>query len=49
MSAEDRREIAEIAKEAARQAIVDAAREGLLGDEAREAANGTAHHPIVPV
>ena len=48
MSAEDRQAIAELARQAAREAIVEAAREGLLGREAQEAANGSVHHPIAP-
>jgi len=48
MSAEDRSEIRWLAKEAAREAVLELAREGLLGPEAQEAANGSTHHPIAP-
>lgn len=47
MSAEEKQELAEIAREAAREAVVEAAREGLLGPDAQEAANGSLHHPLV--
>jgi hypothetical protein len=48
LSAEDKQELAEIAKAAAREAVVEAARDGLLGPEAQQAANGSLHHPIAP-